>query len=115
MARHARQDETEEEEGDRHDDSAPEDVVDQSIDVLDLGQHGAAQGRDAVLDQAQARSSRDHRTPPNSPSARAAIAMPRPARHTAKRNRTFAAFERTSSRVPRFVPVNAPTITIAAS
>src|SRR5213594_3530818 len=27
----------------------------------------------------------------------------------------FAAFDRTSSRVPRFVPVNAPTITIAAS
>src|SRR2546426_454309 len=115
MARDPRQDEPEEEERDRHDDPAPQDVVNQSIDVLDLGQHGAAQRSDAMLDEAQARSSRDHRTPPNSPSARAAIAMPSPARKTAKRNRTFAAFDRTSSRVPRFVPVNAPTITIAAS
>src|SRR3989442_3819947 len=115
MAGAPRKDDPEEEERDRHDDPAPQDVVNQSIDVLDLGQHGAAQRRNAMLDEAQARSRRNHRTPPNSPSARAAIAMPSPARKTAKRNRTFAAFDRTSSRVPRFVPVNAPTITIAAS
>src|SRR2546426_8484586 len=93
---------------------AAEDVEDQSVEDIYLGQQGSAQRGDAALDDAQSGARGDHRPPPNRPSARAAIAIPRPARKMAKRKRTSAALERTSNRVPRFVPLNTPMITMAA-
>src|SRR5713101_1264016 len=113
-ARQSREDEAEQEEGDGYDDPAAEDVVDQAVEVFDLGQYGSAQRRDAALHDAQPGARCDIRTPPNRPRARAAIAIPRPARKIAKRKRTSAARERTSNRVPRFVPLNTPMITMAA-
>src|SRR6266705_2105674 len=88
-ARHPGQDKAEEQECDRHDDAAPEDVVDQPVDVLDLGQYGSAERGDAMLNDAQPSAGGEHRTPPNSPRARAAMAIPSPARKPEKRNRTF--------------------------
>src|SRR2546426_1185540 len=109
----ADEDEPEQEDGNGHEDAASQDVIDQAVRVLDLADDRATERRDAVLDEPDARAGRDHTTPEN-PRARTAIAIPSAARKIAKTNRTLAAFARTRSRVPKFVPVKTPMMTIAA-
>src|SRR6267378_4323046 len=113
MPGNGHEDEPEQEDRDRDDHAGPEDVVDEAIDVLDLGDHRPAQVGDSLLHDAKAGSCGDQIGTPGKNNL-ATIAVPRMTRKRANTNRTFEDFAWTRSRVPRFVPENTPMITMAA-
>src|SRR3990170_2702391 len=108
------EEEGEDDERQGQDDPAPEHVVDEAVDVLDLCHRGASE-RLEPPDHPDDDVPRPDHASTSTPNARRAMRRPSAARRTAKANRIRSAFARIMSFVPRFDPVNAPMITTAAN